>query len=321
MILRIFIALFCFFIWNSIIYSADIVTDDINIRETSIGWSSRTNEKLDEFVSGFWVGDYFFVPSWQTWKDGILEAFTTVAFQLKNFMIVIAVVFLAIAIIKLLFSSNDEESVKKWRSSIIWVSVWIFVMQMTFSIWRVLILENTWEWIDTRLWWTIWLYIFAPVVGILQLLASFGFLLMVVYAFYIIVWSAWDEEKLKKWKRTIIYGLVGFFLMRLPESIVWALYGTPDCRDHTILTIWSCEIENQNISGAIGIIGRIITYINGFLMLVCVILVIYAWWLILISAWDEEKLKKAKSIILYVFIGIAVLVGSHAIFRFFILQG
>jgi hypothetical protein len=55
-------------------------------------------------------------------------------------------------------------------------------------------------------------------------------------------------------------------------------------------------------------------------MLVCVILIIYAGWLVLISAGDEEKLKKAKSTILYVFIGFIVLVASHAIFRFFILQ-
>ncbi|MFZ2255694.1 MAG: hypothetical protein WAW59_02930 [Patescibacteria group bacterium] len=56
-------------------------------------------------------------------------------------------------------------------------------------------------------------------------------------------------------------------------------------------------------------------------MLVCVILVIYAGWLVLISGGDEEKLKKAKSTILYVFIGFIVLIASHTIFRFFILQG
>jgi hypothetical protein len=90
------------------------------------------------------VSDFFFVPSGQVGKDGVIEAFTTVAFQIKNFIIVVAVIFLAIAIINLLFSSNDEESVKKWKSNIIWVTVGIFVMQMASSIWRTLILENAW---------------------------------------------------------------------------------------------------------------------------------------------------------------------------------
>ena len=35
----------------------------------------------------------------------------------------------------------------------------------------------------------------------------------------------------------------------------------------------------------------------------------------------EEKLKKAKSTVLYIILGFIVLVASHAIFRFFILKG
>ena len=41
----------------------------------------------------------------------------------------------------------------------------------------------------------------------------------------------------------------------------------------------------------------------------------------LISGGEEEKLKKAKNIILYIVIGFVILVASHAIFRFFILKG
>jgi hypothetical protein len=109
--------------------------------------------------------------------------------------------------------------------------------------------------------------------------------------------------------------------MKLPQVLIGSLYGTPNCQNTDLINIGSCEIANQNITGTVGLIGKIITYVNGFLMLACVILVIYAGWLVLISAGDEEKLKKAKSTILYVLIGFIVLVASHAIFRFFILQG
>ncbi len=57
-------------------------------------------------------------------------------------MIILAVIFLVIAIIKLLFSPNDEENVKKWRNSIIWVSVGIFVMQIAFSAWSALLIRD-----------------------------------------------------------------------------------------------------------------------------------------------------------------------------------
>ena len=40
--------------------------------------------------------------------------------------------------------------------------------------------------------------IFAPIVGVLQMLASFAFLAMVIYAFFTIVTGAGDEEKMKK---------------------------------------------------------------------------------------------------------------------------
>ena len=103
---------------------------------------------------------------------------------------VLAVIFLIVAVIKLLFSPNDEENVKKWRSSIIWVSVGIFFMQIVFSVWSALILQDTSSGIDGSLGWVIWERILGPIVGILQLLASLGFLLMIIYAFYIIVGSA-----------------------------------------------------------------------------------------------------------------------------------
>lgn len=315
MITRILIILISLLFFTGV-SAADI--ENINIQDVTLGTSnSASNTVLDSFVGP--ISEFFFT-SGISGSDGLIEWFTAVAFQIKNIMLALAVIFLVIAIIKLLFSPNDEESVKKWRGSIIWTSVGIIVMQMAFSIWKTLILTGD-STIDSRLGWAIWLQIFSPIVGILQLLASFAFLLMMVYAFYIIVWGAGDEEKMKKWRRTIIYGVLGFFLMRFPEPLIRALYGSPNCTQHSLITIGSCEIEKQNISGVVGIIGKIITYFNGFLMLICVLLVIYAWWLVLISGGDEEKLKKAKSTILYVIIGLIVLVVSHALFRFFILKG
>ena len=68
--------------------------------------------------------------------------------------------------------------------------------------------------------------------------------------------------------------------MKLPQVLINSLYGTPNCRESNILTIGSCELANQDITGVVGIIGKIITYVNGFLMLACVLLVIYAGWLV-----------------------------------------
>lgn len=322
MITRILLILTSFLFLASGTYAADTLDDNPNIRGVSIGGSNKVNEKLETFI---WpISEFFYTPT-SRGEDGIMDAFIVIAFQIKNVIIILAAIFLIIAVIKLLFSPNSDEDAKKWRSSIIWVTVGIILMQIAFSAWKTLMLRSTESGIDGNLGWAIWLQIFWPIVWLLQMLAAFAFLAMAIYAFYVIVTGAGDEEKLKKWKRTIIYGLVWFFLMKFPQAIISALYGKPvDGRDWScsnILTVGACDIGAQNLSGAVGIFGKIITYVNGFLMLVCVLLVIYAGWLVFISWGDEEKLKKAKSTILYVIVGFVILIASHAIFRFFILKG
>jgi hypothetical protein len=113
--------------------------NDINIRDISIGSSNTTNAELDKFIGPF---SEFFYQKGSTGKDGLIEAFTVVAFQIKNVIIILAVIFLVLAVVKLLFSPNSEEDVKKWRNSIIWVSVGIFVMQIAFSAWSALLLRD-----------------------------------------------------------------------------------------------------------------------------------------------------------------------------------
>ncbi len=293
--------------------------NDINLRNPNIGDTGvGPDSQLEAFV---WpVKDFFFTPE-VTGGSGILAAFTSIAFQVKNFFIAIAILFLILAIIKLLFSPGDDEAVKKWKSNIIWVSVGIFVMQSAFSFWNLMIIKDSTVYIGSSFGFQIWQNLFAPIVRLLQMLASFGFLMMAVYAFYTIIAWAGDEEKLKKWKNTIIYGLVGFFLIKIPESLVSALYGSPNCKNSGLFSIGTCEIKSQDLSGAVGIIAKIINYFNSFLTVLCVLLVIYAGWQVLISWGDEEKLKKAKHTVLYIFIGFTILVASHAIFRFFILKG
>jgi hypothetical protein len=55
---------------------------------------------------------------------------------------------------------------------------------------------------------------------------------------------------------------------------------------------------------------------NGFIWLIVVILIIYAWFMVLTSVWDEEKLKKAKSIIMYIAIWLFILVANYLILTF-----
>lgn len=317
MIIRIIFLLVSLFLSIGFVSAANTV--DSNVREVVVGETGNSNDVLDSFIGP--VRSFFFTPG-DGWSEGIIGVFTTIAFQIKNFFIAIAVIFLIIGIIKLLFSSNDEESVKKWKSNIIWTSIGIFVMQISFSVWNTLVLKNDSDRIWSTLGWEFWINIFSPIVNLLQMLAAFGFLFMAIWAFFIMVSAWWDEEKVKKSKNTILYAIIGFFLIKIPYTIVRAFYGRPGCENSTwgFINIGTCDIKEVDLSGWIGIVWKIFTFFNTFLSIICVILIVYAGWLVLVSWGDEEKLKKAKHIILYIILGFIILVGSHAIFRFFILK-
>jgi hypothetical protein len=291
------------------------------VRETQISSSDADNSILEAFVGP--IRNFFFAPDTST-DGGVMGTFAQVAYNIKNFFILISVLFLVIGVIKLLFSSNDEEAVKKWKRNIIWTSVGIFVMQIAYSVWYTLVLQTNSSKIWSSLGWEVWIQIFAPIVNILQTLAAFAFLFMAVWAFFIMVTGGGDEEKVKKAKNTIIYSIVGFLLIRIPYAIVKSFYGRPGCENTgsgAFTSVGACDIKEVDLSTGIGIVGKLFTYFNTFLSVICVLLVIYVGWLVLISWGDEEKLKKAKHTILYIVLGFILLIASHAIFRFFILEG
>lgn len=312
MIVRNIIIFFALFFTTNIAIAAPI---DLNVRDIGVGNTGNYNDQLEEFVSP--LSNFFYVPGWA----GITDTFITIAFQIKNFFIAIAAIFLIIGVIRLLFSSNDEESIKKWKSNIIWTSVGIFIMQIAFSIWSTLILTNSSDRVGSALGWEFWVNVFWPIVDLLQILAAFGFILMAVWAFFIMA-TAGDEEKVKKSRNTILYAIIGFLLIKIPYEIIKAFYGRPGCEksSSSLVSIGTCDIKEVDLAKWIGIIWKIFSFINTFLSVICVILIIYAGWLVLISWGDEEKLKKAKNIIIYIILGFILLVASHAIFRFFILK-
>lgn len=108
-------------------------------------------------------------------------------------------------------------------------------------------------------------------------------------------------------------------LIKIPKAIVTSIYGTVKCDNALIFGI--CKLEDPNLSGSITIMTKVVNYLNGFLGILTVLLIIYAGWLVLTSGGDDEKLKKAKGTIKYIFIGLFLIVASYSLFNFFLLRG
>lgn len=64
------------------------------------------------------------------------------------------------------------------------------------------------------------------------------------------------------------------------------------------------------------LIQTILNYLLGFLGLISVIMIIYAGFLYVTSATNEENVGKAKNIILYAIVGIVIILASAAIVNF-----
>lgn len=115
-----------------------------------------------------------------------------------------------------------------------------------------------------------------------------------------------------------MFAIAGFLLIKIPRVLVESIYGRAECESGLF---GICKITSPDLSATVQIMTKLINYFNGFIGLITVILIIYAGFLVLTGGGDDEKLKKAKSIIKYALMGIFLLVASYALFNFFVLKG
>jgi hypothetical protein len=119
----------------------------------------------------------------QTGERGAYALLLTVARDIKNVFILIAIVYLVISVLRILFSGGSDEQVKKWRNTILWTTGGIVLMQAAFVFVDTLYNRNV-NGFSAMLFLDKLIY---PFVHLLEMLASFAFLAMAFYAFFRIV--------------------------------------------------------------------------------------------------------------------------------------
>lgn len=315
----------CLFIsiWSINITHADIfeVGQPQSSTENNLNtqWSSSaqwsTNSKIDYFK---WDG----VSVSEGWADAISNSFVRIAKDLKNVLFVIASIYLLILILKLLLSEKTQEEVSNFKKWGLWITIWLIVTQIAYLFVSTLfdrnISENLAEEFAQKL--------FEPFISLLETGASFFFIAIAVYAFYKLVTAGGNEDTVKEGKMSIVYAIIWFIAVKITKTIVYTIYGKIDCSTDfdelfDIGQIWNRAqcLEKQDLDWFAQIVVNIINWANGFIWIIVVLLVIYAGAKILFSRWDEEALSKAKSIILYIFIGIFVLITNYLILTFFLI--
>lgn len=203
---------------------ASINDQEINLRDIPTQNTIAENNLLLRFVNG--IPDL--IPISYTGTQGMWVMIFRIAYEIKNIALWIAVIFLLISVLELLISEKD--GVKKWKDRILYTSLGIVFLQSVFAIWSAFLMADN-ETIGSGFAWKLIINILFPIVGLLQMFAVFAFIAMGVYAFYNIVTSGYDDGARQKGLQIFIYALVGFLLIKIPEPLVRALYGNPNCPD------------------------------------------------------------------------------------------
>ena len=301
MIKKILLYLLLVISFSNIFYVNNVFwTEDIKASSTS-NWKS--NDHLDSIYNSIFIDSSV---DWATWiKNSIL----IVAKEVKNIFFILAWIYFLIITIRLLFSSNSEEWFESYKKWLIWITIWIIVMQMSYAF-----VVNTFDKWTSSLAWSLISNIFIPIINLLETLASIFFLLIAIYSFIRLVSTNWDKEKAKKWIDAIIYATAWLFLVIISSKILKAIYW-----NYTLSTYWSSYVTK--VSGFSSLATFIITFINWmtwFVAIITVIMIMYAWANIIFAGWDDEKVKKWRTTIVYAFIWILILALSYLIITFFI---
>lgn len=277
----------------------------------SDGWVSSNaskNTKLENF------DDTSFIRVSQGWEKWLFNTLIALARDLKNIFYAIATVYFLIICLKLIFSGNTEEELGNFKKWIIWITVGLIVMQIAFVYTQILFDQ----WVSASLWATLIQNLVIPMITLIQTLASIFFIAVAIFAFYQLVTANGNEEAVKSGKMTIVYSLIGFIIVKLAQTIVEAFYGKINCWSGAMIS-WGAKCINvSDVSEGIQIIIRIINWLNGFVAIIVLIMIIYAGAQILLSGWDEEKIKKWKQAIIYIAIGLFVLAINFLIITFFL---
>ena len=311
-LLKIFLVIFLFIgNFTNITYSAWelLWNDQINLTTWWENDSAKIEHRNNRLNSIKNADKDFTVSQW--WEKWIYNSIIRIARDLKNLFFMLSWLFLTILVLKLLFSSKTEEEVSNFKKWVIWISVWIIVTQIAYYFINVLFDKE----INVRLAENFIDVIIKPLIYLLETWAAFFFLAIMIFAFYKMVTANWDEEKAKSWKMSIVYAIVWFIVIKVSKALVSTTYWKTNCK--SIYQV-NC-VTDTNVTWFAYIVVQIINWMNGFVWIIVILLIIYAWFLTLTSAWDEEKLNKSKNIILYIVIWLWILITNYLILTFFII--
>lgn len=140
------------------------------------------------------------------------------------------------------------------------------------------------------------------ILHITKVVLSGVMLIYLVYLGFMMVMAMWTEDKLSTTKRQIYYTLISFLFINVPGQLYW-LFTWKVNEDATTKTRYTdVTIANTDGNLFVNFFNWGATVENGIISFIKVLVVglvilqfMMAWISLISSAWNEEKLKKART--------------------------
>lgn len=236
-------------------------------------WVDRKSSLKDN------IREIFFPDMWKWWK-----IFKTIQPIFTGLLLV----FIVRAWAMFVMNANNEWELKKAKMNLLYIVFWTFLLFG--SIWILGSVLNVWQTNttasdvavatqNTLIWWVlIFLKSFAYYLAII---------LVVYYWFKIMQWNE-KEDKIKAWRSWVINVILALISIKVLDYVYLIA-------------------QKQNFwAQASSLIASVWTALGWVLWVIVVFSLVYAWFLLVTSRWNEESFKKAKTIVRNIFLVIFI---------------
>ncbi len=302
--------LLTFFGFGTSVFAVTTNYSDFNVdtKDSWVGWTLRNSNSSFKDILGIWWQQLVY-DSEVTNLAWARQAGWNIVKSVKNVIIILASVVLLFMVIKLLGAGSTEEEVKRLKSGIVSVGLGIFLMQTAYSL--VMFFTNA-NAVNGSLALDINRGILLPLTSFLLTFWQITFLFMGTWAAFKLTTALGNDEKIKQAKSMVTAAIIGFLLLQIPKVLVRVFYGdvtNPDVSGSEI------KLNLGRLSELSGTLVKILEYVSSFLWIAIVLLIIYAGYLLAVSSGQEEGVKKAKAILMYIVIGCILLMGSYLLLQ------
>ncbi len=236
--------------------------------------------------------------------SSINNSWFSLLWSIKTILLWVFVAYLVYAWAKMIMSMwTDEEKIKTAKRQIWYGLIWILFVNLPWTLYDAFYKSAQWwistttnwsaNWINTIVWAWFWTF-FKFIVWLLEILIFFIALFMFIFTWIkMILW--WKDQKVvSDAKLKILYSLVALIL-------VW------------FIEAWKSFAFDWNITEWIGVFSKLANLLLYIAPLIALFYLTLAWYYYITSAWDKEKVKKSKDIIIYILLWTLIFLASYSI--------